>query len=359
MRTKKTWNKSPADLRQQTSDRATFSLFMGQMPGLRASVASCVLVFGLIFAPSLAPAHEITVGVIAGITRLGSSYGKDIVRGAKMAVREINAQGGINGRKIILKIVDDASDPARSAIAMRHLVSANVDLIVGGWGSSQVLANMDIAEQAGLPYIVVGATSPRITSRENKWTFRVIQTDDVMAAQLAHVATARLGLKRIAIISDNNAYGRGNQDIFVAALAKEGFEPVDVQAYQTPPKDFREQLGHILASSPDGLAIFGTLPAAPAIMNQARELGITARFLGTGGLENDDIMTLAPSSSEGTVLIGLFDENADAGAQSWSRRYKQEFADEKRPPRPVLAIWQYLFAERWMFRTGKFCETII
>ncbi|MGP1682837.1 MAG: ABC transporter substrate-binding protein, partial [Giesbergeria sp.] len=131
-----------------------------------AAVAGCVCA---LWAPATAHAADITLGVIAGISGAGASYGLGIARGAQMAVRQINAAGGIGGRKIKLMVVDDASSPARSAIVMRRLVDANVDLIVGGWGSSQVLANMGIAEQAGIPYIVVGATHPQITSAKNKW----------------------------------------------------------------------------------------------------------------------------------------------------------------------------------------------
>lgn len=305
------------------------------------SILFKLALMGSLCIPSFAYAQEINVGVIAGLTRLGSTYGKGIVQGAEMATRDINAAGGINGQTIKLTFVDDASDPARSAIAMRRLVNANVDLIVGGWGSSQVLANMDIAEQAGIPYIVVGATNPRITTAKNRWTFRVIQTDSVMAKQLAEIAVGAAGLKRIAVISDTNAYGRGNRDVFIEALTLLGVKPIEVQSYRTSDTDFREQLNRIRAAMPDGLAIFGTIPAAPKIMKQAREIGIKARFLGTGGLANDALISLAPKASQRTVLMSFFDERSDAEAQAWSERYKREFADNEEFPRPVLAVWEY------------------
>lgn len=285
-------------------------------------------------------AQDITVGVIAGITGPGASYGAGIVQGAEMAVREVNAAGGINGRKLKLRIVDDASDPARSAIVMRRLLSTSPDLIVGGWGSSQVLAHMDLVEQSAIPYIVVGATHPRITSPSNKWTFRVIQTDSVMAEQLAQLAVVALGMRRIAVINDSTAYGSGNRDVFVAALARYGVKATEVQSYESSDTDFRSQLQRIKTANPEAIAIFGTLPAAPAIMTQARELGLHARFIGTGGLANEALMESARSASEGTILMSFFTEDADAEAQAWSHRYQRAFAD-RRFKSPVLAAWEY------------------
>jgi branched-chain amino acid transport system substrate-binding protein len=286
-------------------------------------------------------AAEVTIGVIAGMSGPGASYGQGIAQGAEMAARQINAAGGINGRKLRLIVIDDTSTPARSAIAMRRLVAANADLIVGGWGSPQVLANLDVAEQAGIPYIVVGATNPQITNTGNKWTFRVIQTDSIMTGQLAQIVTANLGMKRIAVIYDTNAYGSANRDAFVAALARSGVKPVEMQSYQTTDSDFAAQLLHIRTAKPDGLAIFGTIPAAPAIMNQARDMGIKARFVGTGGLANETLITSAPVAAEGTVLMTYFSEEVDADAQSWADLYRKQFAGKSRPPRPVLAAWEY------------------
>ncbi len=304
-----------------------------------AVLVALLLVGGTEFAQAGAP---IRLGVIAPLSGPGTSYGLGIKQGAEMAVDEINKAGGIAGRQIQLVVVDDASNPAQSVTAMQRLVSQeNVDLIVGGWGSSQVLANMEVVERAGVPYIVVGATNPRITSTNNKWTFRVIQTDSIQAREIAKAAVNTLGLKRIAVFNDSNDYGVGNKDAFLGAMEELKQKPVEIQAYNTADKDFTPQLTRIKAANPDGLAIFGTIPAAPAIMNQARDLGLTARFIGTGGLANENLITLAPKASAGTVLTTLFQEDVDTEGRAWSDRYNKQFSSGSQPPRPVLAAWEY------------------
>lgn len=286
------------------------------------------------------PAADITIGVIAGLTGPGASYGSGIVQGAEMAVQEINAAGGINGRKLKLNIVDDTSDPARSAIVMRRLISSSPDMIVGGWGSSQVLTHMILAEQSAIPYIVVGASNPRITSVNNKWIFRVIQTDDVMAEKLAQVAVNDLALKHIAVIHDHNAYGIGNRDVFIAALANRGLKVSDVIAYNSSRSNFTEQLLQIKAFNPDGIALFGTLPAAPLIIKQARALGISARFLGTGGLASNQLITETDGAAEGTILMSHFHEDTDTQASAWNRQYLH-YAEKMPYKSPVRAAWEY------------------
>lgn len=284
---------------------------------------------------------DITVGVIAEITGAGATYGQGIVQGAEMAVRDINAAGGIGGRRMKLVVADGGSNPARSAIAMRRLVGANVDIIVGGWGSPQVRVNMDIAEQSGTPYVVVGATHPKITSPRNQWTLRVIQTDAVMAEQLAQVVVERLHAKRVAVLYDSNDYGTGNRDVFVAALRRLGVEPVEVHSFQTTDTEFDAQLLSLQTAQPDAIAVFGTLPAAPAIMRKARARGVQGRFVGTGGLANEGLVADAAAAAEGTVLMTYFNEEVDAQALAWADRYRREFAGGALPPRPILAAWEY------------------
>jgi branched-chain amino acid transport system substrate-binding protein len=143
------------------------------------------------------------------------------------------------------------------------------------------------------------------------------------------------------VINDSNDYGVGNRDVFVAALKKLGLAPVEVQSYQSSDKDFTSQLARIRAANPDGIAIFGTIPAAPAIMNQARDFGIKARFIGTGGLANENLITLAPKASQGTVLTTYFDEDVDPEAKAWAARYVKEFSGGSQAARPVLAAWEY------------------
>lgn len=294
----------------------------------------CVLSIAL--NPQISLAESIVIGVIGGLTGAGSSYGQGIVQGAQMAIEEINASGGIKNQKLTLQIVDDTSEPARSAIVMRRLISSSPSVIVGGWGSSQVLAHMGFAEQSAIPYIVVGATNPRIITATDNWIFRVIPSDEIIVSTLANYLVKK-GKKKIAVIHDRNAYGSASKDIFYTALKRHNLEPAVTQSYGTTDKKFQQQLASIKQSKPDSLVIFGTVPAAPSIMKQGRAMQITAPFYGTGGLINPRLLT---PTSEGTELIGFYHRELNDDVREWHKRYLELYADTENP-NPGNAIWEY------------------
>jgi branched-chain amino acid transport system substrate-binding protein len=307
---------------------------------LARHLTALTVISGLACAPA-AHAQDIKVGLITGLSGGGASYGASMRQGVEMAMQEVNDAGGIKGHKLTLDVADDASDPAQSVLAMQRLVNDQVDIVVGGWGSSQVLANMEVAERGGMPYIVAGASNPRITTSRNKWTFRILTNDNGHATRLADLAISLLLMKRIAVINDSNDYGVGARDIFVARLKELGVTPVDIESYQTNDKDFTAQLTHIAGANAEGIAVLGTLPAAPAIMNQARDLGIEGRFMGAAGLSNEAIITLAPEASQHAIATAYFFPTLDDAAKAWTTKYEAMFKGAAQAPRPSQAAPSY------------------
>lgn len=299
----------------------------------------CSLVTGC---ASKSDAGPIRIGVIAPLSGGGTSYGINIQYGAEMAINEINEAGGINGRKLEMVIVDDATNPSEAVTAMQKLVDQEeVDVVVGGWGSSQVLAAIPVNEKAGVPYIVVGGTNAAIASVENEWTFQVIKADDLQAESLGDAALNEMGLERIAVIYDTNDYGTGVKDGVVGRLEELGVTPVAIESYNSADTEFTAQLTKIAEASPDGIAVCGTIPAAPAIMIQARRLGIDATFFGTGGLANDQLFILGGEAAEGTVLCTYYHKDTTADSQEFAKKVAEVYADEAEVAQPLLMAWTY------------------
>lgn len=312
-------------------------------PGIRW-LAGRFLAASILF-PLLAGAaaanDTIKIGIIAGLTGPGATYGQGIRQGAEMTVEEINGAGGLNGRRVELVMVDDTTNPTRSIVAMQRLMYERIAIVVGGWGSSQVLAHMRIPELRQIPYIVVGATHPAVTNPAHSWIFRVIQTDAVQAEELAGLATQRIRPGRFVVINDASEYGTGNRDIFVTALRRRGIEPLAIRSYESHSEDFRTLVGAAPLREATAIALFGTVPAAPRLMAQLRAAGVTATFFGTGGLANESLISMSGQSSEGTILTTYFNERSDPGSEEWASRFAARFAASRDAPRPVLAAWQY------------------
>jgi branched-chain amino acid transport system substrate-binding protein len=117
--------------------------------------------------------------------------------------------------------------------------------------------------------------------------------------------------------------------------------PVDVESYASNDKDFTAQLSHIAAANPDGVALMGTLPAVPAILNQARDQGIDARFFGPAGLSNEAMITLAPEASQHVIATAYFHQDLDPEAKAWADKYMAMFKNAAQAPRPSQAAPAY------------------
>ena len=120
-----------------------------------------------------------------------------------------------------------------------------------------------------------------------------------------------------------------------------GKTPVAIESCKSDDKDFTAQLSKIKELRPDAVAVFGTIPAAPAIMIQARNLGITAQFIGTGGLANAQLIGLGGKAAEGTVLTTYFHENTNSTSKEWAKQIREKFAGATPAPDPILSAWEY------------------
>ncbi len=257
-------------------------------------------------------AEPFKLGCITPLTGASAGAGVHIKYGIELAVEEINAAGGVAGRKVELIMVDDAGIPAQSVSAANKLIyQDNVDFIIGGNVSSTVLAHMQVIEKAGVPYICTTASNAQITRPENKWTVRLHQNDDIQSVHLADFLVSRLGKKTIAVMHDTGDYGVGCKDAFIARLEELKIKPAMILGFNPGDKDFMSQLIRIRQKNPDTIAIFGQIAEGAIITNQMRQLGMDALICTTGGFVVPKYIELAPGTSEGAVGITTFSPFTD------------------------------------------------
>lgn len=183
---------------------------------------------------------NISIGLSGALTGGDAILGTTQREGVQLAIKEINAAGGINGRKITLDVEDEANDPARMAqIAQKFITQDHVNAIIGGTndGTAEVLASA--AESAHVPLVVPFANGPQITQGK-KWTFQVDVSSAAFVQQIVNY-TSRL-FKKIGIAYDNNAFGQEDKNLAVTDLQRIGMRPVAAVSMPNESGDYTPQL---------------------------------------------------------------------------------------------------------------------
>ena len=280
-------------------------------------VCCCVLVS---LARAAAPAGEpIKIGFFMSITGRDASFGEAALRGARLAIDDLNAAGGILGRPAELVVEDNRSLAGESATAAKKLIGRDkVIALVGECASSRTLEAAPVAQLAGVPLVTPASTNPRVTAVGDS-IFRVCFADPFQGAVLATYAWKTLGLRRAALLIDASAsYSVGLAEVFAKTFTALGGEVVASQKYAGGDKDFRAQLTAIRATRADAIFLPGYYVEAGLAAQQSRELGLHATLLGGDGFEAPQLLEIGGPALEGTVYSTHYSAESAAPA---SRRF--------------------------------------
>ncbi len=251
--------------------------------------------------------RELRVAVAAPFTGNAAAFGEMIKRGAELREKEINEAGGINGMKLTLLFEDDAGKGSEASLVAERIASnLQILAVVGHFNSTCSLAGKPIYQRAGIVELSPGSTAVNVCEGSD-WTFRNLYRDDFQGKFIAqYIDKVLTDLQSVAVFFDNDDYGRGLRNAFVAEAEKIELNLVASEAYERDNTDFKAQLTSIKAKNPDAIFISGLYAEAGLIVKQARETGITAQFFGADGVDSPDFLIIAGSSAEGTYLTTPF-----------------------------------------------------
>lgn len=287
----------------------------------------CVMVILALSVPAAAQGDAIKIGVISSLTGSVSTYGQSVRNAVTMAVEDINAAGGINGRQISLIILDDKGDGTEAAQAARRLIDReNVALILGPVITPAVMAVAPICQAAGVPMLTPTGTGDQITS-VGDYIFRGAYKDSFQGRVMAQFAIEYLGLKEAAIIYDvANDYSVGLRTAFKTTFEELGGKIVAEESYSTGDTDFSAQLTSLAMRNPEALFIPDYYSTAGPILMQARLMGMDAVMLGVDGWDSPDLSALAGGFEEGGYIVNHYSADVDSPAtQDFIARYKEAF----------------------------------
>jgi branched-chain amino acid transport system substrate-binding protein len=253
-----------------------------------------------------ADAPEIVIGEVAALTGGTATFGTSSNAGTKMAIDEINAAGGLLGKKLKLVTEDDQSKAGEAGAVAKKLISRDkVVALLGEVASGRSLEMAPIAQKAGVPMISPASTNPKVTEAGDH-VFRICFIDPFQGTVMGKFAISR-GWKKVAILTDaKQDYSVGLSQFFKEYFAKNGGTITSEQSYSSGDKDFKAQLTKIKADAPDAIFASGYYNETGLIATQARELGIPAPLLGGDGWDSPSLVGVAGKAIEGSFFSNHF-----------------------------------------------------
>lgn len=273
----------------------------------------------------------IKVGGMGPLTGSVAIYGITVDKGAKLAFEEINANGGVLGKKFEYISLDEKADPIEAVNAYNKLTDEGVVAILGSVTSKPTLAVAELAAQDGIPMITPTGTQINITDAGPN-IFRVCFTDPYQGSTLAKFSKDKLGAKTAAImVNTSSDYSDGIANAFIKQAEKEGIKVVAKEGYSDGDKDFKAQLTKINSENPDILVVPEYYELSALIATQAREIGMKSTFVGPDGW--DGIIGALDSSSYSVVDNSYFTnhystEDSNEKVQSFLKKYREKYNEE-------------------------------
>lgn len=275
------------------------------------------------------PGNGTRIGLLAPLTGDRAPYGVAVRDAALLAFSEINADLTIPGTPITIIVEDTRSSTKDCVTAFEKLASQDrVGVVLGPVASSEVLSVAPQAERQRILLFTPTASAPPI-SNAGDFVFRNVPSDTFESAAMAEIAATKLGLHSVAILQINGDYGAGVTKVFSDAYEKRGGKVTTVQVYPDSTRDFRTLLLKIREANPEAVYFVGTKEMGTAVA-QAREIGLTQRFISTAIFEDPEILSAAGSAAEGIVFTSItFDPaNPDPRAVAFAKAYRQRFNRE-------------------------------
>lgn len=274
---------------------------------------------------------EITLGVITSLTGSDSEFGHAQKEGYELALSEINKAGGINGKQVKLIYKDTQSSPQEAAKEVDQLVNEDhVQLILGPYSSGEALAAVKKATEDKVPLVVPTATAANVTQTGSKYVFRVCATSGDYAKAVLDFLKERGDAKTIAIIHEDQNFGASAAKDMDKLAKENGFTIVDNEPYSTKSLDYKALLQRVKQKNPDVIYFASYSKDAVALMKQAQEVGLNAKYFtaaGTG-FSVADFPKNAGKAGDFVLSAGQWDASAAwKGSKEFNDNIHKMFGD--------------------------------
>lgn len=291
---------------------------------------------------------EYLVGVAGPMTGSNAAFGEQYRRGAEKAIADINAKGGVLGQKLALTVGDDACDPKQAVNVANDMVAKKVAVVIGHFCSGSSIPASDVYAESNTIQISPGSTNPKYTERKLPNTFRVCGRDDDQGPTAAKYVSEQFKGKKVAIVHDKSAYGKGLADEFKAALNKLSVKEVAYEAITVGDKDFSPLISKLKSEGVEAVYFGGYQTEAGLIVRQAHDQGLKATLIGGDSLVTEEFWAITGDSGAGTKMTfgpdpRLLPVNAELVAQFRAEKYEPE----------AYTLYTYAAIQAWAQAAAK------
>jgi len=254
-----------------------------------------------VFSASTALA-DILIATAGPMTGQYASFGEQMRRGAEMAVADINAAGGVLGQQLQLAVGDDACDPKQAVAVANKFASDGVSFVAGHFCSGSSIPASQVYTEEGLLQISPASTNPKLTDEGGDNVFRVCGRDDQQGIVAGNFLADNYADKKIAILHDKTAYGKGLADETKKQLNSRGITEAMYEAYTAGEKDYSALVSKMKSEAIDVFYVGGYHTEAGLMVRQAREQGYGVQLVSGDALVTEEFWKITGDAGEGTLM---------------------------------------------------------
>jgi branched-chain amino acid transport system substrate-binding protein len=299
---------------------------------------SLLFVLFLLFLPEPPASAQIKIGAVSCISGALSTFGVSSIRGARMAIDEINAKGGLLGQPIDLIVDDNGSKSGETARIVRKFLSQDhVVAILGDLTSSATMEAAPLAQEAHVPLLTPTATALSVT-KVGDYVFRSCFTDPFTGRIMARFAIEYLHAQRGVILTDvKQDYSIGVSAELKSYYTQNSGQVQQEFSYSSGDTDFRAQLSSLKSLQPDVVFLPGYYTEAALILREARQLGVKAPFVGGEGWDSPSLIAVAGKSADGSFYTNHFSPDDPAPlVRAFVQAYRNRYGVA---PDALAALW--------------------
>ena len=270
---------------------------------------------------------QVKMGVVGPITGPNAAFGAQLTNGVVQAVEDINAAGGMLGKKIELSKGDDVSDPKQGVSVANKFAADGVKFVVGHFNSGVTIPASDVYAENGMIVVTPAATNPKLTEKGLWNTFRTCGRDDQQGKVAAAYIVKEFKGKNIGVVHDKTPYGQGLADETRKAMNAAGVKEALYEGVNTGEKDFSALVTKIKTNKIDLVYWGGLHTEAGLIIRQMRDQGVKAPLMGADGITSDEFAQIGGAGTEGTLMTFPPDPRKRPEAKDVVARYTAKGID--------------------------------